>query len=70
MAAGNPDIRRLAAMPATVAIMPHGPVYRLPDFVLFRHRQHAARGISRGHCHGDMWTQDQIRPVLLLNTDD
>jgi len=66
VAADKPDIRRLAAMPASLAIVPASPVYRLPGFVFFRHRQHAARGISCAHCHGDMWTQDQIRPVLQM----
>lgn len=66
VSADKPDIRRLAAMPASLAIVPNNPVYRLPDFVFFRHRQHAARRISCAHCHGDMWTQDQIRLVLRM----
>jgi hypothetical protein len=66
VAADKPDIRLLAAMPASLAIVPASPVYRLPGFVFFRHRQHAARGISCAHCHGDMWTQEQIRPVLQM----
>jgi hypothetical protein len=65
-AADKPDIQRLAAMPASRPIVPESPVYRLPDFVFFRHSQHAARGNSCTQCHGDVWTQDQIRPVLQM----
>jgi formate-dependent nitrite reductase cytochrome c552 subunit len=66
VAADKSEIRRLAAMPASLAIVPQSPVYRLPDFVFFSHRKHEARGIACAHCHGDVWTQDQIRPVLQM----
>jgi hypothetical protein len=47
-------------------ILPPSPVYRLPDFVIFRHSQHAAKGIQCVACHGDVWSQDPIMPVLAM----
>jgi hypothetical protein len=47
-------------------IRPPSPVYRLPDFVIFRHGQHAAKGIRCETCHGNVWSQDPIVPVLAM----
>jgi hypothetical protein len=47
-------------------ILPPSPVYRLPDFVVFRHSQHAAKGIKCEACHGDVWSQDPVVPVLAM----
>ncbi|HEY3839882.1 MAG TPA: PQQ-binding-like beta-propeller repeat protein [Bryobacteraceae bacterium] len=43
---------------------PSPPVYRLPDFVSFRHSQHAAKGIKCEACHGDVGSQDPVELVL------
>jgi hypothetical protein len=48
------------------AILPPSPVYRLPDFVFFRHDKHAAKGVKCEACHGDVWSQDPIVPVLAM----
>jgi quinoprotein glucose dehydrogenase len=64
VAAERPEIRKLAALPATEKIAPSNPVYHLPDFVFFRHNQHVEHGVSCSTCHGDIWTQSRIRPVL------
>jgi quinoprotein glucose dehydrogenase len=66
VATDKPEIQRLAAMPAAQPVVPASPVYRLPDFVFFRHNRHAARGIACTACHGDMWGQEQVRPVLQM----
>jgi hypothetical protein len=66
VASERPDIQRLAAMPAAQPIVPNSPVYRLPDFIFFRHRQHVSRGIACAACHGDVWAQDRIQPVLQM----
>ena len=66
VATERPDIQRLAAMPAAQPIVPNSPVYRLPDFIFFRHRQHVSRGIACATCHGDVWAQDRIQPVLQM----
>ncbi len=54
------------AVPQNKAILPPSPVYRLPDFVFFRHSRHAAKGIQCEACHGDVWSQDPIVPVLAM----
>jgi quinoprotein glucose dehydrogenase len=49
----------------STAILPPAPaVYRLPDFVFFRHNRHAGKGITCDTCHGNVWSQDPIVPVL------
>ncbi len=62
----KPDIQRVAAMQASKEIAPVAPVYRLPDFVFFRHSRHADAGIQCAKCHGDMYAQSQVRPVLAM----
>jgi glucose dehydrogenase len=66
IAADKPDIRRIAAMPSTQKIAPGTPVYRLPDFVFFQHSRHASNGIDCTTCHGDVWRQERIQPVLAM----
>ncbi|HLJ16006.1 MAG TPA: PQQ-binding-like beta-propeller repeat protein [Bryobacteraceae bacterium] len=66
VATDKPDIQNLAAMPASEKIAPKAPVYRLPDFVFFRHDQHVSHGIACTTCHGDVWSQAKIQPVLQM----
>ena len=66
IAKDQPDIRALAALPATAQIAAKSPVYQLPDFVFFRHSAHVANGIPCAQCHGDVWTQETIKPVLQM----
>ena len=66
VAADRPDIQRIAAMPPAERIVPASPVYRLPDFVFFRHDQHASRGLACADCHGEVWQQARIQPVLQM----
>jgi len=47
-------------------IVPVARIYRLPDFVLFRHDRHVSHGLDCSVCHGDVWSQDQMRPVLQM----
>jgi hypothetical protein len=47
-------------------VTPAKPVYVLPDFVFFSHAKHAAAKIACNHCHGDVWRQPIIKPVLLM----
>jgi hypothetical protein len=53
-------------MPQKAILPPPPAVYRLPDFVFFRHDRHAAKGIACAACHGDVWSQDPIVPVLAM----
>jgi quinoprotein glucose dehydrogenase len=64
IATDHPDIQRLASIPASEKIVPAFPIYRLPDFVTFRHSQHAKAGIACANCHGDVWAQQHMAPVL------
>jgi quinoprotein glucose dehydrogenase len=50
-------------VPRTKVILPPSPVYRLPDFVFFRHSRHVAK-MACMVCHGDVWQQDPIVQVL------
>ena len=59
IAKDKPAIQALASYPPAQKITPVTAVYRLPDFIFFRHRQHVGKGIACSACHGDVWTQDQ-----------
>jgi len=63
-AADQPEIQHLAALAPDEKIVPKAAVYLLPDFVFFRHDRHASRGIRCTTCHGDVWVQERIQPVL------
>lgn len=60
------DIRKLAAMPPDREIVPAAAVYRLPEFVFFRHSRHAVAGMTCATCHGDVYAQSRIQPVLAM----
>jgi hypothetical protein len=51
---------------ATAKVVTGPAIYRLPDFVFFKHSRHAAAGIQCSTCHGDVWTQERIQPVLQM----
>ncbi len=56
--------QKVVALPRTQVITPIAPAYRLPDFVFLRHSQHLSKGVACTTCHGDLWTQDRIQPVM------
>lgn len=66
VAAAGPAVRALATMPASARVVPATPVYRLPDFVSFSHAKHAAARIECATCHGNIWAQQRIVPVLQM----
>ena len=66
VATDRPEIRRLAALAPSQRIVAATPVYKLPDFIFFKHSRHVAKGIACAACHGDVWAQDSIRPVLQM----
>ncbi|HTB14530.1 MAG TPA: cytochrome c3 family protein [Bryobacteraceae bacterium] len=45
-------------------VTPAKPVYVLPDFVFFSHAKHAAAKVGCENCHGDVWKQATMKPVL------
>jgi hypothetical protein len=47
----------------TEKIVPRAALYHLPDFVSFRHSRH---GDDCATCHGDVWSQEPLRPVLQM----
>jgi quinoprotein glucose dehydrogenase len=53
-------------LPAAEKVVPGPAVYRLPDFIFFKHGKHAAAGIQCATCHGDVWTQEHLQPVLQM----
>lgn len=53
-------------IPQNKVILPPSPVYRLPDFVFFRHSRHAGKGMTCDTCHGNVWSQDPVEPVLAM----
>ena len=63
VATDHPAIRSLAAMSAERRVTPEAPVYRLPDFVFFRHARHSGR-VPCAKCHGDVAGQDVVQAVL------
>jgi glucose dehydrogenase len=66
VAVDRPGIQALAKYPAAQKVTPVSAVYRLPDFIFFRHQQHVGRGIACAACHGNVWTQDRMQPVLAM----
>lgn len=59
-------IKRLAALPKETPIVPEKPVYKLPDFVDFKHAVHKTQTISCDTCHGNVWASDTIEPQLSM----
>jgi hypothetical protein len=53
-------------VPQLKLVLPPSPVYRLPGFVVFQHSRHATKGIACDTCHGNVWSQDPIVPVLAM----
>ena len=59
------SLGRLASMTPAEVVVPPAPVYRLPDFVFFSHKRHAAANVRCGTCHGEVRTQDVItKPAM------
>jgi len=54
------------AVPQNKMILPPSPVYRLPAYVIFRHDRHAGNTMTCETCHGNVWSQDPIVPVLAM----
>ena len=65
-AKGAETVRRLAALAADALIVPQKPLYLLPDFVFFSHARHKTLHISCASCHGDVWTDDALKPQLRM----
>lgn len=53
-------------LPQDAKITPAKPIYVLPDFVFFSHSKHVAAKIACAGCHGDVWHQASIKPVLKM----
>jgi hypothetical protein len=65
-----PSIRKCTTChTSTREYAPRKPAYALPDFVFFSHGKHAAAGIECGFCHGDVWRQQMIQPVLKMKME-
>jgi hypothetical protein len=51
---------------ATAKVVPGPAIYRLPDFIFFKHSRHNDAKIQCATCHGEVWTQDRLKPVLQM----
>ncbi len=66
LATEHEEVRKLAALPADASI-PWRRVYRVPDFVFFSHRSHAAGGVRCAQCHGPVETREILAQELSTN---
>ena len=66
IAADREEIRKLAALPAAETIR-WRRLYRVPDFVFFSHRSHAAGGASCAQCHGPVAAREVLAQELSTN---
>ena len=58
----SPDIQKLAAWHAEGAKVQWAPVYRIPIYVSFNHRQHVSvEGVSCLTCHGPVAEREVMR---------
>lgn len=59
--AEHPALARLAEFAASGELVPWEPVYLVPDYVYFSHREHAERAkASCADCHGDVASADVL----------
>jgi quinoprotein glucose dehydrogenase len=61
---GAPEIKGLAARSSADQVVSAASLYRLPDFVTFRHARHVRGTIQCSTCHGDVWNQERLQVVL------
>jgi quinoprotein glucose dehydrogenase len=60
----RPAIQALLARQTEESLAPQQLIYKLPDFVLFRHAAHTDTACSS--CHGDMGKQERVQRVLAM----
>ena len=61
VAAGSPEVRKIAAAAESGEEIPWVPVYRVPDIVFFSHKEHLAAGEACTTCHGPVETRDVLQ---------
>ncbi len=66
IATDREEVRKLAALPADEKIL-WRRVYRVPDFVFFSHRSHAAGGLRCVRCHGPVETREVLAQDVSTN---
>ena len=57
----SPEVAKLEAAAARGERLPWAPVYRVPDYVFFGHREHLAAGARCAECHGAVEARDAMR---------
>jgi Cytochrome c7 and related cytochrome c len=60
VAADRPPIQKLAAFAASDAPVPWVRVYKLPDYVYWKHAPHLQAGVTCVECHGPVNERDVI----------
>lgn len=59
--ANHAALAKLAEFAASGELVPWEPVYLVPDYVFFSHREHAEKaGASCADCHGDVASRDVL----------
>ncbi len=66
IAKAKPEIQQLSALPKETTMAPARSVYMLADFVFFSHAKHRAANIACQKCHGNIWAQEVVTPVLAM----
>jgi hypothetical protein len=60
IAAESPEVQKIAAAAESGEELPWVPVYRVPDFVFFSHKEHLEAGETCAICHGPVETRDVL----------
>jgi c(7)-type cytochrome triheme protein len=60
IAADRPAIQKLAALAASEKPIPWVRVYRVPDYVYWKHTTHLDAGVTCAECHGPVAERDVI----------
>ncbi|MBV8820076.1 MAG: cytochrome c3 family protein [Acidobacteriaceae bacterium] len=64
VAKGQPEVRKLAALPKETPIEPENSVYMLADFAYFSHARHFTAKINCQKCHGQIYDMAAVEQVL------
>lgn len=63
----SPHIQKLKQLVAEGKPFEWVKVHDMPDFVVFNHKPHIAKGFDCSVCHGDLRNMDRVKQVQRLN---
>ena len=67
VAAGKPEIQKLAKYAADRRPVPWVRIHKVPDYVHFPHVRHVNAGVTCQTCHGQVQKMNQVQQVSSLN---